>query len=118
MLDGDQLSQELANSDVSLGNFGDTPLAPLVISNKVYEALAMRKPVITSDMPANREFFREGEAVLIPLANPEALANAILMLKNNPAIREQVAQKGHERFLSSASPVVLGRQLISIINEL
>jgi len=101
-----------------LGNFGDTPLAPLVISNKVYEALAMRKPVITSDMPANREFFREGEAVLIPLVNPEALANAILMLKNNPVIREQIAQKGHERFLESASTKVLGQELNKIIHEL
>ncbi len=118
MLNGVDLRQEIANADVSLGNFGDTPLAPLVVSNKVYEALAMGKPVITSDMPANHEFFRQGEAILVPVADPEALAQAILLLKNDPVLREQIARRGHERFLTSASPSVLGKELIGIIRQL
>lgn len=118
MLDGDELSRELAYSDVSLGNFGDTPMAPLVISNKVYEALAVGKAVITSDTPANREFFAEGEVVMIPLADPAALAKAILMLKNDPELRINVARSGHEKFLKFASSQVLGRELRGIIDEL
>jgi glycosyltransferase involved in cell wall biosynthesis len=118
MLDGEHLVRELANADVSLGNFGDTPLAPLIISNKVYEALASRKPVITSDMPANREFFSEGEVVFVPLANAEALAQEILTLKNNPSLRERVARRGYEKFVMSASPQVLGGELKAIIQEL
>jgi len=118
MLDGDSLSRELANSDVSLGNFGDTPLAPLVISNKVYEALAMGKAVITADMPANREFFAEGEAVLVPVANPEALAVAISMLKNDPELRERIARRGYDKFVTVASPRILGKELMAIIHEL
>lgn len=118
LLDGEELRQELSRCDVSLGNFGDTPMAPLVISNKVYEALAMARAVITADTPANREFFNDDEVVMVPMANPKALAEAILKLKNNPATREQLARRGHEKFLTAASPVVLGRELIAIIHEL
>jgi len=104
--------------DIILGNFGDTPLAPLVISNKVYEALAMQKPVITSDMPANRELFDEDDVVMIPVANPTALANAIVKLKNDHALCERIAKNGHEKFLKTATPAVLGRELKTIIQKL
>ncbi len=118
MLDRQSLYKELEKSNVSLGNFGDTPLAPLVVSNKVYEALSVGRAVITSDMPANREFFSDGEAVLIPVANSEALAAAILKLKNDPAATEKIAKFGHEKFVSLATPQALGKEIISIISQI
>lgn len=115
MLNSERLRQELAAADISLGNFGDTPLAPLVVSNKVYEALAMQRPVITSDMPANREFFADGEAVFVPVADPSALAQAIRTLAGDFQLRERIARRGYEKFLAVASPDVIGAQLRSLI---
>lgn len=117
MLDAGKLRQEIAHSDISLGIFGDTPKTPLVIPNKVYEALAMRKPVITADTPASRELFDGTEVMLVPSANEKAIAEAILRLKNNPAEREEIARRGYKKFVASASSNVLGGILKTIIHE-
>ncbi|MEK7616311.1 MAG: glycosyltransferase [Patescibacteria group bacterium] len=118
MLDRERLREEIAKADVVLGNVGDTPLSPLVISNKVFEALAMGKAVVTADMPANRELFGDEDVLMVPVANPEALAAAILKLKNDPVLRERVASRGHKKFLHTATPSVLGNELKQIIQEL
>jgi hypothetical protein len=51
----------------------------------------------------------------VPLANPRALAQAILNLKNDPDMLKNIADKGLQRFLASARPEVLGQELASII---
>ena len=117
MLEPIHLRQEIADADVCLGIFGDTPKTPLVIPNKVFEALAVGKTVITADTPASRELFNEDEIMLIPPADAMALASAIIELKNNPTLREKIARRGHEKFMQSASYHIIGKALVKIINE-
>ncbi len=117
MLDPIHLRQEIADTDVCLGIFGDTPKTPLVIPNKVYESLAMGKAVITADTSAIRELFSDSDIILIPAADAAALAGAILNLKNNSIIREGIAWRGHEKFMKSASYQVIGEELVTIIHE-
>ncbi|MFQ6056419.1 MAG: glycosyltransferase, partial [Methanosarcinales archaeon] len=45
----------IANADVGLGIFGNTEKAKMVVPNKAYEILAMKKALITGDSPASRE---------------------------------------------------------------
>jgi glycosyltransferase involved in cell wall biosynthesis len=117
MLEPVHLKQEIAGAYVCLGIFGNTPKTPLVIPNKVFEALAMGKAVITADTPAIRELFGEDELMLVPAADPEALADAIKKLKNDPTLRGRIAQRGHKKFLRTASYSVIGKELVAIINE-
>ena len=114
----EDLKIEIAKSDVVLGLFGNTPKTPLVIPNKVYEALAMKKPVITSDTPAVRELFDAEDMLLIEAANPKAISEAILKLKSNPELISRISVSGFNKFKNSASSLVLGRRLKNIINEL
>ena len=58
----DQVLTYITNADVCLGIFGDTGKATRVIPNKLYEAVAAGKAVITADTPAIRELFTNGEA--------------------------------------------------------
>ena len=51
----EMLSAYIANADIILGIFGDTPQANKAMANKVLEGLAMRKPVITGDTLSIRE---------------------------------------------------------------
>ncbi len=117
-ISSEDLKGEIEGADICLGIFGNTPKASLVIPNKVYDALAMKKPVITADTPAIRELFDEKDLLFVKAANPESLADGIIKLKDNPALRENLAQNGFSKFAKFSSPDVLGRELIKVIKEL
>lgn len=117
MMSSEELKKEIANCDVSLGIFGNSPKTSLVIPNKVYMGLAMKKPVITSDTRAVRELFNDEDMILIPSSNESALTEAILKVKNNPALGEKIAQNGYDKFIKFASHQVLGLELEKIIKD-
>jgi glycosyltransferase involved in cell wall biosynthesis len=114
----EQLAAAMANAHVCLGIFGDTVKTQRVIPNKVFEALAVGRPVITADTPAIRELLDDHSALLIPAGNSEALADAIIRLKNDPDLRHALARAGHEKFLSRATPELIGGQVAGILRSL
>ncbi len=111
------IREKIAQADVCLGIFGDTKKTQRVIPNKVYECLAMKKPVITADTPAIRELFNEEDMMLVKTANPDSLADAILRLKKNSELMNKLAFDGYNKFKDNASPRVLGEKLKNIVNE-
>jgi len=117
MIKSEELRSKIASADVVLGLFGNTPKTPLVIPNKVYEATAMRKPVITSDTHAIRELFTEDDMFLVNAANPNAIAQAIIKLKNDPSLRMRLAERGYMKFINNASSTILGAQLKLIVEQ-
>lgn len=112
------LALKMSGVDVCLGIFGNTEKAKRVIPNKVYECVALSKPVITADTPAMREFFGEDELFLTKLASPESIAEAILKVKSDYKEAEEVARRGYDRFVKLAVPPALGLELKNIIEEL
>ena len=117
MIKSEELRSKIASADVVLGLFGNTPKTPLVIPNKVYEATAMRKPVITSDTHAIRELFTEDDMFLVNAANPNAIAQAIIKLKNDPSLRMRLAERGYMKFINNASSTIFGAQLKLIVEQ-
>lgn len=115
MMKSEDLRTEIAKSDVVLGLFGDTPKTPLVIPNKVYEALAMKKPVITADTLAIRELFDNNDMFLLKPAEPEEIAKAIVELKNKPDLKTRLAENGYNKFSKFASSNILGQEVKNII---
>jgi glycosyltransferase involved in cell wall biosynthesis len=96
-VDKQDLPYRAARADVCLGVFGTTPQSVMTVQNKIYEGLAMKKPVITGDAAALRAHLRHGEHVWVcGRANPKALAEAILTLKADPDLRNRLAESGHE----------------------
>ena len=88
-----------AQADICLGAFGTTPQSLMTVQNKVYEGLAMRKPVITGDSPAVRRSLAHGEHVYVcERASPQSLADAIRTLKADPDLCSYLAEKGHQLF--------------------
>jgi len=108
-MDQEELVRRAANADVILGAFGTTPQSMMTVQNKIYEGLAMRKPVITGDGPAVREQMVHGEHLYLSnRADPVSLAIAIQILYANADLRESIARKGHAYFYSQFTPQRLG----------
>ena len=114
------LLENLKNSDVCLGIFGNTLKARKVVTNKVFQILASRKPLITMDSPAARESKLESgkNCVLVPPSSPEKLAEAILFMKDNSEKREQLAVAGYQTYVNHLSMNIVGKQLVRFIQEL
>ena len=102
----------IRSHDLSLGVFGVTPKTFRVIPSKVYDICAAGVPFITADTPAIREVFtHKKNAYLVPPGNPNALAEAILDLKNDPELRLRISQSSFETGKS------IGNALLKIIHE-
>ena len=110
----EDLPNLIAASTICLGIFGSSPKAERVVPHKVYECLAMGKPVITRGTRAVTETFSDGEVETVD-AGPDNLSDAILRLLDDPERRARLARKGLEayrrRFHEDALAASLGRAL-------
>lgn len=114
----EELPAVINEFDVCLGIFGSGSKSMNVIPNKVYEGLAMAKPVITADTPAARELLMDRKnCLLVPPDDADALGDAILKLKEDSGLRESIASGGYELFKSSLAPAATGRRLASVLTE-
>jgi hypothetical protein len=107
----------VAHAGLVLGSFRESRAIPPVL----FEALATGAPVITAGTDATRELLRDGEsALLVPPANPAALAEAMRRLAGDEPLRRRIAARGREVFVACASRRVLGarwRMLLESVLE-
>lgn len=115
----EQLMNYISRASISLGLFGKASQAQRAIPNKVYEALAARSPIITSRTPGAQELLTDKKDVLFCEAgSAEDLARAILEIRNNGKMREDIARNGYDLFKSRLTPVFVGRDLVDVLQEL
>jgi glycosyltransferase involved in cell wall biosynthesis len=113
-----QLAELIDNSEICLGVFGTTAKAKRVIPNKVFDALAMAKPLITADTPAVREALVDGvHALLCRPGDPESLARSILTLTSDPSLRRSLASEGHRLFQREFSTRALSETLVGAVRD-
>lgn len=63
----------------------------------VLEAMAMGRPVITTDAPGCRETVKDGDnGFLVPVKSVDALAEAMLRFVREPALRELMGRRSRE----------------------
>jgi glycosyltransferase involved in cell wall biosynthesis len=100
----------------ALGIFGTGDKASRVIPNKVFQALACARPVVTGDTPAARELLTDDrDALLVPSGDPEALADAVRRVADDGALAGRLASAGRATFESRASEDVLGVRWRSLL---
>jgi glycosyltransferase involved in cell wall biosynthesis len=113
-----ELPELIATSHVCLGIFGTSPKASRVVPNKVFDALASARPVITGDTPAAREALTHGhDAWLCPPGDPVALADALRKLASKPELRKRLAAHGYELFRERFSIAAVSDSVSGIVLE-
>jgi glycosyltransferase involved in cell wall biosynthesis len=105
----------VARASVCLGVFGGSEKAGRVIPHKVYEAIAMRRPVVTREGPAVEATFRAGDVVTVPPQDPDALAQAIRDLLADSLRRERVADAGYETYQREFAEPRLAADLLDVL---
>ncbi len=81
-----KLVDKMRKADICLGVFGDNEKTQRVIPNKIYEALASGKHVITADHAVINELPLVNGIIRIPPRNPKALAESILQMAKRETI--------------------------------
>lgn len=67
-------------------------------SNVILEAMATGLPMVATNVGGNPEAVVDGETgFIVPTRNPEALAQALLKLIENPILRKHMGEKGRQR---------------------
>jgi glycosyltransferase involved in cell wall biosynthesis len=117
-VDREELLDGLARAHVCLGVFGTTLQSHYTIQNKVWEGLAMGRPVISGFSDVVAEALTHGEHIyLVERANPDALAAAIRKLADDPVFRERLATNGHARFLAHNANEAIGAQMLAALRS-
>lgn len=110
----EKLKNYMAQADLCLGVFGDTKKAKRIIPNKVYEAIACAKPVITGDSGAITELFIENESITTcKFADEKDLAKKILNLKSNKDLRDKISQNAFSLFKNKLTPIKVVNNLLT-----
>ena len=112
----EDLPEAYRGAACALGIFGTGEKAARVIPNKVFQALACARPVITADTPAARELLTDdADALLVRPGDPEALAGALRRLAGDAALAERLGEAGRETYEAHASEAVLGERWRSLL---
>jgi glycosyltransferase involved in cell wall biosynthesis len=114
------LVHEIEKSDICLGgHFGRSPKADLVVPGKIYQILAMGKPLIAADTPPNRRILTNYQhALLCPVDDPLSLADSIETLWKDRDLRCEIARSGYTRYYECCSENVITNKVKTIVNRL
>ncbi len=92
----DQIADYYAITDVVACTRGNDRVCEVVTPLKPYEAMAYRKPVIVSDIPALREMVSDHvTGRIVPPADPHALARVLADLADHPDECAKLAERAY-----------------------
>lgn len=83
------------------------------------EAAACGRAMIATDAPGCREIvIQDKTGLLVPIDNPEALADAILRLANSPTLRAKYACAARKLVVERLSAKIVGAAAVDLYNKL
>jgi glycosyltransferase involved in cell wall biosynthesis len=110
------LTKFLAAADIVVVAQESTPGARGQMPTKAYDAMAMGRPVIASDVADLAETV-EGCGMVVPPNDVGALALAIAALADDRGLRERLGAEGRRRCLTSFSDDAVRPQLLRVLDS-
>jgi glycosyltransferase involved in cell wall biosynthesis len=84
----------------------------------ILEAMAAGRPVIASAIGGNDEVIENGEnGLLVPQADPEALAGALRALLSDPALARRLAEAGRSRVRRELAAETMVERVMQVYDE-
>jgi glycosyltransferase involved in cell wall biosynthesis len=81
------------------------------------EAMAMARPIITTDVPGCRETVNEGvNGFLVPKQNAQALADRMIWMVENNHLCQQMGQASHDMAIKRFDVRKINKQIMKILN--
>ncbi|MCF7808355.1 MAG: glycosyltransferase family 4 protein [Candidatus Marinimicrobia bacterium] len=111
----DELSESMRSADLILGIFGDSEKSKRVIPNKLYQALAVGKAVLSATSQATEELLEDEVTAFLCEAEVDQMVEKILRIKADPAVRISVAEQGHALYKKVLTNRALSETLIRVI---
>jgi len=110
-----ELRRRVLAADICLGVFGGSQKAARVIPNKVYDALAAGRPLVTRYSTAARELLADDvTALLVPPADGAALAAALRRLCDEGE-RARLGTAGLALYRERCTPGIIGVRLLAAL---
>ncbi len=101
---------------VSLGQFAKHERLTRTIPHKAFEAMVMKLPYITARTAGVSEILQEGKhCLMVKPADPEDLAEKILLLKNDVHTRKKIAEEAYNLFEKRFTASKIVQPLIDVI---
>ncbi len=102
---------------VSLGQFENHDRLNRTIPHKAFESLAMGLPYITGRAEGVQELLTDGrDCLMVNLADSNDLSAKILLLKNNPELRRNIADNGRRLYENNLTNRILGRDILELLS--
>jgi glycosyltransferase involved in cell wall biosynthesis len=118
-VDRGELLRLISHADICLGVFGDTAQSMITIQNKIFEAMAMGKAIVTSDTSALRALMIHGKHIyLCERGNPQSLVDAICELKSDKSKCQLLGENAYRLFRERFSTQSIGRIFAKHLQEL
>ena len=112
-----ELRDRTLAADVCLGVFGRSDKAGRVVPNKVHDALACGRPVITEDSAGARELLHDGEnALLVPAGDGAALAEAVVRLRDQDE-RRRLSEAALSLYRRRLTPAAVAADLLAALES-
>jgi glycosyltransferase involved in cell wall biosynthesis len=116
-----ELPERIRRADILLGIFGDSAKAARVVPNKVFQALACAKPLVTRSSTAYPEELRSQSnsgIAWVPANDPGALAEAVARLATEPERLPAIGQSARKTYEEHFSAQVVQQRLENVLRPL
>lgn len=101
----ERLGEEVSAAAICLGVFGTSAKAARVVPNKVWQAMAAGRPVISADTPGIREAITDGvSGLLVPAGDAPALADAMRRLASDRDLRARMGEAARAAYVEKGAP--------------
>lgn len=117
-VDDNTLIFNINQADICMGVFGQTPQSHMTIQHKILESLAMQKPLITGKSVLMDRVFTHKENIYLCEREVDGLVSGLCELRNDPALRNKIAQNGYYYVTENFSINVIGKLFLQHIQEI